>query len=106
MFGGAGGVPASRTADHRATAGRLPVGCPGRRVAAHGLRVRACRACLACASTLRVMPVPAWICDLGRVPYDETADLQRRLRAAREAELLPDTLLVLEHDPVITAGPR
>jgi lipoyl(octanoyl) transferase len=52
------------------------------------------------------MPVPAWICDLGRVPYDETADLQRRLRAAREAELIPDTLLVLEHDPVITAGPR
>ena len=52
------------------------------------------------------MPVPAWICDLGRVPYAETADLQRRLRAAREAELLPDTLLVLEHDPVITAGPR
>lgn len=52
------------------------------------------------------MPHPAWICDLGRAEYEPTAALQRRLRAAREAGDLPDTLLALEHDPVITTGHR
>src|SRR5690606_26293188 len=37
---------------------------------------------------------------------ERTARLQRRLRAAREAGLIGDTLLVVEHDPVITCGTR
>lgn len=45
-------------------------------------------------------------CRLGRVEYVATAALQRGLRAAREAGAIEDTLLVLEHDPVITCGTR
>lgn len=52
------------------------------------------------------MPLPAWICDLGRVEYVATAELQRALRSAREGAAIPDTVLVLEHDPVITTGHR
>lgn len=52
------------------------------------------------------MPRPAWICDLGLVAYEPTARLQRSLRAAREAGDIPDTVLVLEHEPVITTGHR
>src|SRR6187397_882126 len=52
------------------------------------------------------MPLPSWICDLGRAEYTATATLQRSLRAAREADEIPDTLLVVEHDPVITTGHR
>lgn len=55
---------------------------------------------------MHAMPVPAWMCDLGRVDYLPTADLQRNLRCAREAGAIPDTLLVLEHEPVITTGHR
>jgi lipoyl(octanoyl) transferase len=32
--------------------------------------------------------------------------LQERVRAARQAETIPDTLLLLEHDPVYTRGRR
>lgn len=52
------------------------------------------------------MPIPAWICDLGCAEYEETARLQRSLRAAREVGAIPDTLLMLEHEPVITTGHR
>ncbi|MBC7645231.1 MAG: lipoyl(octanoyl) transferase LipB [Thermoleophilia bacterium] len=52
------------------------------------------------------MPVPAWVCDLGRAEYVSTARLQRSLRAAREAGALPDTLLLVEHEAVITTGSR
>lgn len=45
-------------------------------------------------------------CRLGRVEYVATAALQRALRAAREAGSIDDTLLVLEHEPVITCGTR
>jgi lipoyl(octanoyl) transferase len=45
-------------------------------------------------------------CRLGRVEYVETLELQRSLRAAREAGAVDDVLLVLEHDAVITCGTR
>lgn len=45
-------------------------------------------------------------CRLGRVEYVATARLQRALRQARELEAIPDVLLVLEHEPVITCGTR
>ncbi len=45
----------------------------------------------------------AW---LGEVPYAETLDFQHRLREARVADQIGDTLLLLEHSPVYTRGRR
>jgi lipoyl(octanoyl) transferase len=47
-----------------------------------------------------------WTVHLGRVPYREALDLQQRVRAARQAEAIPDTVLILEHPPVYTRGRR
>jgi lipoyl(octanoyl) transferase len=41
---------------------------------------------------------------LGRVPYAQALDLQADLVAQRQADAIPDTLLLLEHDPVFTLG--
>ena len=41
---------------------------------------------------------------LGRIPYTEGLDLQERVVAARKQNLIGDTLLLLEHPPVITLG--
>ena len=49
------------------------------------------------------IPAGAWSW-LGRAPFAETAELQERLRRAQLAGAAGDTLLVLEHDPVITLG--
>ena len=47
---------------------------------------------------------PARLCDLGIVPYADALELQRHLHAQRVAGAIPDTLLLLEHPPVITLG--
>jgi lipoyl(octanoyl) transferase len=47
-----------------------------------------------------------WSVHLGRIAYREALALQQRVRAARQQELIPDTLLTLEHDPVYTRGRR
>jgi lipoyl(octanoyl) transferase len=47
-----------------------------------------------------------WVCELGLVPYSEALELQLRLREARQADEIPDTLLLLEHPPVYTRGRR
>jgi lipoyl(octanoyl) transferase len=41
---------------------------------------------------------------LGRVPYAEALGIQARVVAARKSNLIGDTLLLLEHPPVITLG--
>lgn len=41
---------------------------------------------------------------LGRIPYGEAHALQEQLLAARIRGAIGDTLLLLEHDPVITLG--
>ena len=41
---------------------------------------------------------------LGRVPYAEALEIQARVVAARKQNLIGDTLLLLEHPPVITLG--
>jgi lipoate-protein ligase B len=41
---------------------------------------------------------------LGRRPYREAWDRQRALVAARDAGTVPDTLILVEHEPVITLG--
>jgi len=47
-----------------------------------------------------------WVCHLGTVPYHEALDLQHRVRAARQADAVPDVMLALEHPPVYTRGRR
>jgi lipoyl(octanoyl) transferase len=42
--------------------------------------------------------------DLGRVGYAEGLEIQRRVIAARKAGEIADTLLLLEHPPVLTLG--
>ncbi|HEY0806308.1 MAG TPA: lipoyl(octanoyl) transferase LipB [Pseudonocardiaceae bacterium] len=49
---------------------------------------------------------PAAVRVLGTVDYGPTWDLQRELATARADDLGPDTLLLLEHHPVYTAGRR
>ena len=48
----------------------------------------------------------AYLLNLERVPYKEAWDLQRSLAAAVSQGALPDTVLLLEHPPVITLGRR
>jgi lipoyl(octanoyl) transferase len=47
-----------------------------------------------------------WVCHLGTLDYREALALQERVRDARQRELIPDVLLVLEHWPVYTRGRR
>ena len=42
----------------------------------------------------------------GLVPYTDAWRMQRELHAARVADLAPNTVLLLEHPPVYTAGKR
>ncbi len=41
---------------------------------------------------------------LGRVPYAQALEIQRRVVEARKQQLIGDTLLLLEHPPVLTLG--
>jgi lipoyl(octanoyl) transferase len=47
-----------------------------------------------------------WVCSLGTVEYREALALQERVRAARQAGAIPDTMLMLEHWPTYTRGRR
>jgi lipoyl(octanoyl) transferase len=52
-------------------------------------------------------PAPElWVCHLGTVEYREALALQERVRAARQADAIPDVMLLLEHWPVYTRGRR
>ena len=52
------------------------------------------------------MCVDLWTVHLGTVPYLDALSLQQRVRAARQADAIPDTVLLLEHPPVYTRGRR
>ena len=41
---------------------------------------------------------------LGRVEYADGLELQRQFQQARRAAAVPDTLLLLEHPPILTLG--
>ena len=41
---------------------------------------------------------------LGRVPFAEALEIQQRVITARKAGDIGDTLLLLEHPPVLTLG--
>lgn len=47
-----------------------------------------------------------WVATLGQVEYAEALAMQERLRDARQRDLMPDVLLLLEHPPVYTKGRR
>ncbi len=47
-----------------------------------------------------------WVASLGQVPYADGVALQERVRSARQADEIPDALLLLEHPPVYTKGRR
>jgi lipoyl(octanoyl) transferase len=49
---------------------------------------------------------PAYLLDLGVVPYLEAWELQRELAGAVSGGEIPDTVMLLEHPPVITLGRR
>src|SRR5712691_2156069 len=48
----------------------------------------------------------AYLLDLGLVPYREAWDLQRSLAGAVTQGAIPDTVVLLEHPPVVTLGRR
>ena len=49
---------------------------------------------------------PAYLLNLGATPYLEAWDLQRSLAGAVSQEAIPETIVLLEHPPVITLGRR
>jgi lipoyl(octanoyl) transferase len=51
-------------------------------------------------------PQQLWVCHLGTVPYRDALAIQEAIRVRRQAEELPDTLLLLEHPPIYTRGRR
>jgi lipoyl(octanoyl) transferase len=48
----------------------------------------------------------AYVLDLGLVPYQEAWNLQRSLAGAVSQGAIPDTVIFLEHPPVVTLGRR
>ena len=52
------------------------------------------------------MSRPAYLSQLGRVPYLEAWELQRSLAERVQTGGMPDTVLLLEHPPVVTLGRR
>jgi lipoyl(octanoyl) transferase len=47
---------------------------------------------------------PLTVRRLGRLGYEDGLRLQARLVAERQGQAIPDTLLLLEHEPVVTLG--
>jgi lipoyl(octanoyl) transferase len=57
-------------------------------------------------SNARFVTPQLCVCLLGTVPYREAMAMQREISAARQAGLLPDVMLLLEHPPTYTRGRR
>jgi lipoyl(octanoyl) transferase len=52
------------------------------------------------------MAAELWVAQLGRIPYVAGVEMQDRIRTRRQADEIPDALLLLEHPPVYTKGRR
>ena len=50
------------------------------------------------------MSRPGYLLNLGLTPYREAWDLQRSIAAAVSQDAVPDTVIMLEHPPVVTLG--
>src|SRR5438270_5258115 len=86
----------------RRACGLAPAG-PAR----HGARLSLGRGMSTADRSARSKPrTDLWVCHLGTVRYAEALELQERVRAARQSEAVPDTLLLLEHPAVYTRGRR
>ncbi len=48
----------------------------------------------------------AWLLDLGRLEYGRAWEIQRALALRRAEDVIPDGLILVEHDPVVTLGRR
>jgi len=51
-------------------------------------------------------PRPGYVLNLGQTPYLEAWELQRSLAGAVSQGAIPDTVVLLEHPPVVTLGRR
>ena len=47
---------------------------------------------------------PCLVCDAGLMEYSTALEWQEKLLEARKRAVIPDTLLLVEHPPVITMG--
>jgi lipoyl(octanoyl) transferase len=52
------------------------------------------------------VPQPGYLLNLSETPYLEAWELQRALAGAVSQDAIPDTIVMLEHPPVITLGRR
>ena len=50
------------------------------------------------------IPEETWLVDLGLISYDQADELQIAALNARADDQIPDSLLLLQHSPVITLG--
>ncbi|WP_134734453.1 lipoyl(octanoyl) transferase LipB [Amycolatopsis nivea] len=57
-------------------------------------------------ASCRIATEPLVVREIGTIDYTEAWDLQREILAARADETGPDTMLLLEHPSVYTAGKR
>ena len=57
-------------------------------------------------ATLLLVSTGAYLLDPGLVPYREALELQRALAAAVSQRAIPETVILLEHPPVVTTGRR
>ena len=55
---------------------------------------------------VRTEALNAYLLNLGETPYREAWDLQRSLAGAVSQGAIPDTVILLEHPPVVTLGRR
>src|SRR5438132_13686747 len=65
--------------------------------------------CATCASAWRTGTTPSrggYLYNLGLVPYREAWELQRSIAGAVSQGAIPDTVIFLEHPPVVTLGRR
>jgi lipoyl(octanoyl) transferase len=69
-------------------------------------RLRRRPAAAPCAANLRGVAGPGYVLNLGVVAYREAWELQRSLAEAVSKGEVPDTVLLLEHPPVVTLGRR
>ncbi len=58
------------------------------------------------AASVSAVSQPANLVDLGLTPYLEAWELQRSIAAAVQAGERPDTVILVEHPPVVTLGRR